>query len=818
MKKNTKGLIYSSALVFFLVGSILASANLESEVDESFVEETITITPEMYTIQDLDLSDYISIEGFGRLLIPGKPNLPSKIFALAIPPEAVYTHLEYTLGKEIILSEPYDIAPSPLPRVIGEEDPLLYEQKLQIYKNNLDTTYSTDRPYPSSVVEFMQTARYHHYNLVDVRVTPLSYKPLSKELIYYPEITISLSYKIPQGSIRPTTETLSSTENVAEKIIYNYQQAQEWYITETPKRGGLYDYVIITLDSLTSAVTPLVDWETYKERTVEVVTTSWINANYNGYDLAEKMRNFLREKYPAEEWGIKDVLLVGDYNDLPMRRTWQDLGYGKPETDFYYAELSFPDNQSWDADGDHRWGEDSDPVDYYSEVTIGRIPWSDPTTVEHICEKSVNYELNNDPSFKKNILLLGAFFWDDDPNPRTDNAVLMEYKINSDLHPWMLDWTMTRLYEMGYSTYPMDYDLTNYNVVNVWSSGTFSFVNWAGHGSPTACYRYHPSTPFIELSDCPQLNDDYPAIIFADACSNSDTDYMNIGQAMLKQGGVGFIGATKVALGCPGWTNPYSGSSQSMDYFFTTSVTSGEYTQGEAHQFALQEMYVNGLWNDNKYEMFEWSSLWGNPDLGMAEIAGSIPQPPQQPEGETHGERYLDYEYSTVTIDPESNPVYYLWDWGDGTESDWAGPFESGEVVSASHNWSDEGEYLVCVKAKNDLGGISGWSDSLTVAIEDLSCVEIGAISGIFGINVYIKNTGEADAYNVYWRISLDGNFLFYGDTISDTQDVIAANDKIRVETGFVFGLGTVDISVRVNDLTKTAKGFILGPFVLVLG
>jgi len=180
------------------------------------------------------------------------------------------------------------------------------------------------------------------------------------------------------------------------------------------------------------------------------------------------------------------------------------------------------------------------------------------------------------------------------------------------------------MYEEGHSTYPMDYDLTNSNVVSVWSTGSFAFVNWAGHGSPDACWIYHDSGYFICNDDTLQLNDEYPAIIFADACSNSDTDDLNIGKSMLKQGGVGFVGSTKVALGCPGWDHPDDGSSQSMDYYFTTSVTSGEYTQGEAHQRALREMYTQGLWSYTKYEMFEWGALWGNPDLGMAPI-GDVP-------------------------------------------------------------------------------------------------------------------------------------------------------------------------------------------------
>ena len=300
-----------------------------------------------------------------------------------------------------------------------------------------------------------------------------------------------------------------------EKIITNYDQAQSWYITNTPKQS--YDYVIITIDDLLDDITSLVEWEENKGRNVQVVTTDWIAGNYDGWDLQEQMRNFLREKYPADQWGIQYVCLIGHYDDVPMRRTAQDTGYGQPETDFYYAELSLPDGDSWDIDGDHQYGENSDPIDFYSEVVVGRIPWSEDQTVQHICEKTVAYEQNNDPSFKKNILLLGAFFWSD-----TDNAVLMETKVDQ---PWMTDWTITRLYEEPQSTYPMDYNLDYSNVRSVWSSDTYAFVNWAGHGSPTSAHEYYPypSMPaFVDTNTCPYLNDEYHSIIFADSCSNSD--------------------------------------------------------------------------------------------------------------------------------------------------------------------------------------------------------------------------------------------------------------------------------------------------------
>ena len=248
-------------------------------------------------------------------------------------------------------------------------------------------------------------------------------------------------------------------------------------------------------------------------------------------------------------------------------------------------------------------------------MNVGRIPWSAPATVTHICQKSVAYEENTDPGFKKNILLLGAYFWDNDPNPKTDNAVLMETKINQ---PWMSEWTKTRMYEEGYSIYSMDYNLTYNNVRSVWSSGTFAFVNWAGHGSPTSAHIYHGTgSAFVDTGTCSYLNDDYPSIVFADSCSNGDTDHTNLAQSMLAQGAVGFVGATKVALGSPGWDNPNDGSSQSMDYYFTVDVTSGDYTQGEAHQRALRQMYVDGLWSELRYETFEWGVLLGNPNLAL---------------------------------------------------------------------------------------------------------------------------------------------------------------------------------------------------------
>ena len=767
MRKIIFGILVSMLLI---VGTLVSGTTTNFEVKENVNKISAIIPIGTYTINENEQGQIITLEDFGCLLIPGKPNLPSKIFSIAIPPGATLKDVTYETGEGIILNGEYSIPPVNLPRVIGNENPDIYAQELAVFNENYKTTYGSNGPYPASVVELERTAGYRKYNLVDVQVNPFIYRPESGQVTFYPDIIVTLSYTYPEG-FDPNEimiDNIDSTEKIAEKTILNYNEAKNWYPTGSLGREA-YDYVIITTESLQSSIQDLVDWEEGKGRNVYVATTNWIGSTYSGYDLAEKMRNFLRDKYPSEQWGILYVCLIGSYNDVPMRRCAQTTGYGQPRTDYYYAELTKPDSDSWDKNGNHQWGEDSDPIDLHAEVSVGRIPWSDPDVVESICEKSVAYEQNNDPSFKKNILLLGAYFWDD-----TDNAVLMEAKVDQE---WMTDWTMKRLYEDAQSTYPCDCDLTYANVKTVWSSGTYAFVDWAGHGSATACYEYYPSQPFVDTQTCLSLDDNYPAIIFADACSNSDTDYNNIGQMMLKQGAVGFLGATQVAYGMPGWNDPLDGSSQSLDYFFTTCCTSCEYTMGDAHQWALNEMYTNNLWYYDYYEMFQWGALWGNPDLSMGTVS-QPPETPSKPNGPTTWTIDAEATFSSITTEPDGDSIFYLFDWGDGKKSGWVGPYDSGQTGTASHIWTELGDYEVKVRARDEYGAQSDWSESAYISIVPNSAPEKPIITGPKAgqaqkLLYFTFTATDPENYDLYYFVYWgDGNYISWEGPYASGEEV----------------------------------------------
>lgn len=118
------------------------------------------------------------------------------------------------------------------------------------------------------------------------------------------------------------------------------------------------------------------------------------------------------------------------------------------------------------------------------------------------------------------------------------------------------------------------------------------------------------------------------------------------------------------------------------------------------------------VWDN--HNAFTKGSIWW-----FSTVENQPPFKPTVPSGPAFGKPGIQLHFSTVTSDPEGKYVYYMWDWGDNSYSPWFGPFDSGEVTSASHAWSN-GVYNIRVKAMDVLGAESEWSESLIICIEDL--------------------------------------------------------------------------------------------------
>jgi outer membrane protein assembly factor BamB len=86
--------------------------------------------------------------------------------------------------------------------------------------------------------------------------------------------------------------------------------------------------------------------------------------------------------------------------------------------------------------------------------------------------------------------------------------------------------------------------------------------------------------------------------------------------------------------------------------------------------------------------------------------------PPNVPDinGPTHGEPNTQYDFTFVTTEPNGDDIFFYVKWGDGTDEDWFGPYESGEEATLSHAFPDRDTYYIRAKAKDQFGLESDWA------------------------------------------------------------------------------------------------------------
>jgi len=613
---------------------------------------TLTLSAGEYQILDTGKGEQkIKLEDFGNLLVPGEPMLPARTFVIAIPPGARILSVAISGAEAIPIPGRYFIKPAPAVLPSNEREDIIRESRLK-WQRNYEATYSSDAAYPGYAGRYQGTGGLRKYDFVRVAYFPFSYRPQSGRLFFTPYLTVSIDYSLTPSFNQRFDRCMSDTkgDQRVSQLLINYQQAQEWYLPkhklEAPKQS--YDYLIITTDALLNAATPLVDWKDSIGYTVNVVTTTWIQSNYTGIDLQQKIRNFLIDKYL--DWQIEYLLLVGDNNSIPMRRCYpnpSDHSSGSeysPPTDYYYAELT----SNWDSDGDGFYGEyGQDSIDFVPELSVGRIPFSDSASVAYICRKLINFEKDSS-SWKNNALLLGAisnFANEDDTGlPRTDGAVLMEEMI-SDM---LTGWSHTTMYEkegLDSSTYSCDYPLNWNNVINNWSANDYGVVNWWAHGSYDAAWRKWWAgdnngndipdggemywDTFIQNSDVSSLDDDHPAIIFSCSCNNAWPERTNLAKTLLKNGSAGIVGATRISWYNENWEDELSGGNASMDYYFFYYLIHQGEKVGDA-LFSARIHYYNYLfWSLNDPDWTPQANmldfcLYGDPALAREGISPYI--------------------------------------------------------------------------------------------------------------------------------------------------------------------------------------------------
>lgn len=110
--------------------------------------------------------------------------------------------------------------------------------------------------------------------------------------------------------------------------------------------------------------------------------------------------------------------------------------------------------------------------------------------------------------------------------------------------------------------------------------------------------------------------------------------------------------------------------------------------------------------------------------------------------------------FSTSSIDPDNNGIYYLFDWGDNSNSGWLSPQPSEEFKVISHSWSVKStkSYDVKVKAMDIYGAESDWSEIIKINIYNNPPTKPSVEKTIIdGNEVYKVISSDPDNHLIYY-------------------------------------------------------------------
>ena len=378
--RNKKRYLFFLAFLCFFLGVYLYS------------DQTHQFEAPMYHIEITEDGYHrISMPGYYSYGIPGYPDLPSRIYRIALPPDVDGDDVEVEYFETSAVHLGTFRIRELQPMVTWVNGERIFGEKADIYSN--------DSNYPGKVVEYLGISQMRKWRIINIKYTPFQYNPVTQDLRFIPEVRLSIRFTRPRSRVVSGVEISDRVMEVrAKKVLTNYSEAKEWYTygKAIAKPMQTFDYVIITTNAIESNSTKLSDfmnflrdWGYSPLLITEDDYGSLEGQSPNG--TAEKMREWLKKNYLS--YSIKYVLLIGNpdpddpsldsdaVGDVPMKMCWpRRREENTPDddeapTDYFYADLT----GDWDLDGDGYFGEYSDDrgaggVDFANEVYVGRIP------------------------------------------------------------------------------------------------------------------------------------------------------------------------------------------------------------------------------------------------------------------------------------------------------------------------------------------------------------------------------------------------------------------------------------------------------------
>lgn len=583
-------------IAFVLV--LLALSTGQAQADSDYQ----TFTFDKSRLKSSKISGYDVIR-YGDLELSREiaaPQVPVKLVRLALPPGKRIASVTIEELDSEELEGWYVLFPTQAPQPLSHPEVEFIEPADQFYS-------STDL-FPSEVVQVASRGYFSGYNIGTLLVHPVQYSPVRQKLIFHSRIVIRIFYE-DSGRLplpyRTTTYSESIHRSALTKLVENprFLKLPAVRMASAPSALPPEDhlYVIITSDALASSFEPLAYWKNKKGLSAEIVTTTWIYANYSGVDDQAKIREFVKDAY--QNWGTLWVLLGGDTNVVPERVAYaMDCEMGPSDNDIpcdlYYADL----DSDWNENGNSVYGELDDNVDMYSDVFVGRASVEDAAEASTFVDKVLTYEMGSPGGHELDMLFLAEILWS---NPYTDASINKDY-IDDLYVPDRFD-PITKLYESAGNESPS-------SAITALNEGQ-NIVNHDGHAGYTVM---GVGTGYLDNSDMDALtNGPEYSLLFSIGCWPAAFDYDCIAEHFVSNpngGGVAFVGNSRYGWGSPG--NPKYGYSNRFDQqFFKALFDNGIYHIGNTLA-AAKAAYVVFSGQENVYRWCEYQvNLLGNPEM-----------------------------------------------------------------------------------------------------------------------------------------------------------------------------------------------------------
>jgi len=255
------------------------------------------------------------------------------------------------------------------------------------------------------------------------------------------------------------------------------------------------------------------------------------------------------------------------------------------------------------------------------------------------------------------------------------------------------------------------------------------------------------------------MNEDMYPFVCSHSCStNTFDDSECFGETWLREvdkGGIAFWGAS---------ASTYWDEDDILEKgMFQAWWEDGLEWIGGMTDMGLMYLYENYSGGGSTKYYFEAYNVNGDPSVRIwSDNPSQPPETPSEPAGPD--EWILDAEatFTASTTDPEGDSIYYMFDWGDETMSEWLGPYPSGQTVETTYAWTELGDYEVKVVARDTYNAQSDWSEPHTISIIENSPPDDPIISGPSTIRVakqytYTVIADDPEDHDVYY-------YIYWGD------------------------------------------------------